>query len=109
MVGNHSLLKNRRVMSAEGTLVSVGGEKGNWIAPLKRPVATLFLSLFVDQQFKLIIAKLDNADLKELAEYVRTGQVRSVIDQRFTLDEVPDAIRYSEAGRARGKIIVNVE
>jgi len=106
MVGNHSLLKNRRVMSDKGTLVSVGGEKGNWIAPLKRPIGTLLLSPFVDQQFKLILARLTKADLSVLAEYVRSGQVRSVIDQRFTLDEVPDAIRYSEAGRARGKIVI---
>ena len=109
MVGNHSLLKNRRVLSDDGTLVSVGGAKGNWIAPLIRPIGTLLLSPFVDQQFKLILATFNKADLSTLAEYVRSGQVRSVIDQRFTLDEVPDAIRYSEAGRARGKIIVNVE
>ena len=106
MVGNHSLMKNRRVMSAEGTLVIVGGEKGNWIAPLKRPIAAMILSLFVDQQLKLLLAEFNKADLIQLAEYVRSGEVRSVIDQRFTLREVPDAIRYSEAGRARGKIVI---
>ena len=96
-------------MSAEGTLVIVGGEKGNWIAPLKRPIAAMILSPFVDQQLKLLLAEFNKADLNQLAEYVRSGEVRSVIDQRFTLREVPDAIRYSEAGRARGKIVIGVE
>jgi NADPH:quinone reductase-like Zn-dependent oxidoreductase len=109
MVGNHSLLKNRRVMTAQGTLVIVGGPKGNWIAPLKRPISAMILSPFVDQQFKLLLAEFNKADLNQLAEYVQSGEVRSVIDQRFTLGEVPDAIRYSEAGRARGKIIISSE
>jgi NADPH:quinone reductase-like Zn-dependent oxidoreductase len=109
MVGNHSLLKNRRVLSDDGILVIVGGPKGNWIAPLKRPIAAMILSPFVDQEFKLFLATFNKADLKELAGYVRSRTVRPVIDQRFTLGEVPDAIRYSEAGRARGKIIINVE
>ena len=109
MVGNHSLLKNRHVLTAEGTLVIVGGPKGNWIAPLMRPISAMILSPFVDQQFKLLLAKFNKADLNQLAEYVQSGEVRSVIDQRFTLGEVPDAIRYSEAGRARGKIVISSE
>jgi NADPH:quinone reductase-like Zn-dependent oxidoreductase len=31
-----------------------------------------------------------------------------VIDRRYTLDEIAEAIRYSESGRARGKIIIEV-
>lgn len=109
MVGNHSLLKNRRVLSDNGILVIVGGPKGNWIAPLKRPLGALILSPFVGQEFKLLLARFNKDDLNQLAEYLRSGAIRSVIDQRFALDEVPDAIRYSEAGRARGKIIIRSE
>ena len=35
--------------------------------------------------------------------------VTSMTDRRYTLAEVPDAVRYSETGRARGKIIVQVD
>jgi NADPH:quinone reductase-like Zn-dependent oxidoreductase len=38
-----------------------------------------------------------------------SGKVTPVIDRRFSLGEVPDAIRYSEAGRARGKIVISME
>lgn len=109
MVGNHSLMKNRRVLTDDGTLVIVGGPKGNWIAPLKKPLGAMMLSPFVNQEFKLLLAEFNKDDLDQLAEYVRSGAVRSIIDQRFSLEEVPDAIRYSEAGRARGKIIISSE
>lgn len=36
------------------------------------------------------------------------GKVRPVLDRRYKLAEVPEAIRYSETGRARGKIIITL-
>ena len=44
--------------------------------------------------------------LKELAE---AGRLKAIIDRRYPLAQVPDAIRYSEEGRARGKIIIDVD
>jgi NADPH:quinone reductase-like Zn-dependent oxidoreductase len=41
-----------------------------------------------------------------IAELVQSGAVRSVIDRRFALQDVPAAITYSEEGRARGKILI---
>ncbi len=37
------------------------------------------------------------------------GKVKSVIDRTYSLDEVRDAIEYSESGRARGKIILVID
>lgn len=39
----------------------------------------------------------------------QAGKVTPVIDRRHTPSEVPDAVRYSESGRARGKIVINVQ
>ena len=47
-------------------------------------------------------------DLTVLAGYAERGELEPFIDRRFTLTEVPDAIRYLERGRTRGKIVVNV-
>ena len=44
-----------------------------------------------------------------LAGLVATGEVRPVLDYSFPLDEAADAIRYSETGRARGKILIRVK
>ncbi len=109
MVGNHSLSANRRVMTPEGRLVNVGGSKGDWLAPLMRPIAALIVNPFVDQEMITILARLTQDDLAEIADLMASGKVTPVIDQRFGLDELRDAIAYSETGRARGKIIIDPE
>ena len=57
----------------------------------------------------MILAELRTTDLEVLAGLVATGEVRPVLDHSFPLDEAADAIRYSETGRARGKILIRVK
>jgi NADPH:quinone reductase-like Zn-dependent oxidoreductase len=109
MVGNHSLLENRRVLKPEGTFVIVGGGKGNWLGPMMTPIKALMLSPFVDQEIILILAEINKEDLATLGDLMQAGKVTPVIDRRYKLSEVPAAIRYSEEGHARGKIIINLE
>lgn len=109
MVGNHSLLENRAVLNPEGIMVLVGGPTGNWLGALSRPIQAMLLSPFVDQEFVMILARLDPQDLRTLAGLMAEEKVTPVLDKLFKLSEVPDAIRYSEKGRARGKIVVSVE
>ncbi len=108
-VGNHSLLANRRVLSPEGVLVIVGGAGGNWLGPLIRPIKALLLSPFVGQEFVLILAQLRQEDLAILGQLMQAGTVTPVIDRRYRLSEVAAAIRYSEEGHARGKIVIDLE
>ena len=108
-VGNHSLSDNRKVMTDDGKLVIIGGSKGDWIGPLMRPINALLLSPFVSQEFILILATMNGGDLAILGELMQTGKVTPVIDRSYRLSEVPDAIRYSEQGHARGKIIINLD
>jgi len=109
MVGNHSLLANRGVLTPDGKFVMIGGAKGNWLAPLMGPIKALVLSPFVGQEFGLMIAKMKQEDLTILGGLMQTGQVTPVIDSRYRLSEVADAIRHSEEGHARGKIIIDLE
>jgi NADPH:quinone reductase-like Zn-dependent oxidoreductase len=109
MVGNHGLLKNRSVLKPGGKLVMVGSPNEHWIGPFLRPLRGMFLSAFLGEDFTMILARFKKEDLETLAGLMRTGTVKPVIDRRFSLDELPDAIRYSESGRARGKIIIEVE
>jgi len=106
MVGNHSLSANRRVMTPEGIMVLVGGAKGDWIGPLLGPVKAMLLSPFVDQTFVMLLASMKQDDLQLLGDLMQTGKMTPVIDRSYRLSEVADAIRYSEEGRARGKIII---
>ena len=48
-------------------------------------------------------------DLPFLKELLETGKVVPVIDKRYSLSELPDALRYFGEGHARGKIVITVE
>ena len=52
---------------------------------------------------------VDYGNATILADLMQSGKVTPVIDRRYSLSEVPEAIRYSETGRARGKILINIE
>jgi len=108
-VGNHSLSSNRKVLNPEGTFVIIGGAKGNWLGPLMNPIKAMMYSPFVGQEFVMLLAKMRKEDLAVLADLMQAGEVTPVIDRRYPLSEVPAAIRYSEEGHARGKIIINLD
>jgi len=39
---------------------------------------------------------------------LEVGKVVPVIDRRYPLREVPEALRYLEAGHAKGKVVITV-
>ena len=54
------------------------------------------------------IAKLDKTDMLVLRELLESGKVTSVIDRRYELGEIGDALRYLGEGHARGKVVLTV-
>jgi len=52
------------------------------------------------------MAKLNQTDLLFLKELVEAGKIVPVIDRRYTLSEVPEAVRYLEYGHAAGKVVI---
>ena len=109
MVGNHSPSTNVDLLKADGMLVLVGGPKGNWIAPFKRPLQAMVAGWFVDQEITTLFASLSKENMQTLADMMGDGRLVTVIDRTYTLEEVPEAIRHSESGRARGKIIITMD
>lgn len=108
MVSNHSLSAIRSVLSEDGKLVIVGGASGDWLGPLMRPIGAMLQGPFVDQELFTLLARLKQSDLDLLADMMEGGRVTPVLDRTYPLSDIAEAIRYSEAGRARGKIIVSV-
>jgi NADPH:quinone reductase-like Zn-dependent oxidoreductase len=107
-IGNHSLSALRGALAQDGRLVMVGGAPGNWLGALTQPLKAMLLQPFVDQRLKRIFAELNADDLRQLATWMQDGSLRSVIDRRYRLEQVKDAIAYLETGRARGKILLTV-
>jgi NADPH:quinone reductase-like Zn-dependent oxidoreductase len=54
------------------------------------------------------LAKINKPDLVVLQELLEAGTITPVIDRRYQLSELPEALRYLGEGHARGKIVVNV-
>jgi NADPH:quinone reductase-like Zn-dependent oxidoreductase len=110
-VGIRSLSECRRVLTRTGIYVGVGGggpEVGSFAliaGMIKKPV----LSLFVKQKLLGLHAKANREDLAILGDMINAGKITPVIDRRFRLTEVPDAIRYLETGHARGKVVIILE
>jgi NADPH:quinone reductase-like Zn-dependent oxidoreductase len=108
-IGNHSRGALRRVLTDNGTHVQVGrAGMGNWVGPLLSPLGALLWSQFTSQRWESMLADIEAADLDYLAQQMAGGQLRSVIDRRYTLEQVPEAIRYLETGRVRGKLLVDI-
>jgi NADPH:quinone reductase-like Zn-dependent oxidoreductase len=109
MVGNHSLLALGDVMKPDGILVIVGGSsEGNFLGPMIRPINALLLSPFVSQTMGMMLAELNPEDLAVMSELMQSGKVTPVIDRRYNLSEVAEAVRYVEEGHARGKVIISL-
>ena len=109
LVANHSLLACRRVLKPEGIYIGAGVlAVRSLIGLLARLIAAPGLSRFVSQSFVTVMAKIRQEDLTVLRELMAAGTVTPVIDRRYELSEVPEAIRYLEAGHARGKVVITV-
>jgi NADPH:quinone reductase-like Zn-dependent oxidoreductase len=53
-------------------------------------------------------AKANHEDLVFIRGLLEAGNVVPVIDRRYPIWETAEAIRYLEAGHARGKVIIAV-
>jgi NADPH:quinone reductase-like Zn-dependent oxidoreductase len=109
-VGNHSFSECRRVLKPKGICILIGGgppDAGS-IGPLAQLMSAIVSSWFASQKFMMFMAKWRKEDLATMNELISTGKVIPVIDRRYRLKEVPEAIRYLEQGHARGKVVIDL-
>jgi len=109
-VGNRSLSECRRVLQPRGVYVGAGGSSDKWmLGPMTRMVKQLLLSLFGSQKLSGILANVNTADLALVGDMVKSGKVAPVIDRRYPLTKIREAISYIEEGHARGKVIITFD
>jgi NADPH:quinone reductase-like Zn-dependent oxidoreductase len=112
LVGNHSLSACRRALNPKGTYIGagvLGVPEDRWIGLLVRPVAALVLSRFVSRRLVTLLARRSKEDLTIMHDLMKAGKVTPVIDRRYRLSEVPQAIRHLAAKHARGKVVITLE
>ena len=110
LVGNHSLSACRRVLNPKGIYIGAGVlAVRSMIGILARLITAPLLSRFVSQSFLNFMARICKDDLTIMRKLMEAGKVTPVIDKRYRLSEVPEAIRYLAEGHARGKVVITLE
>jgi NADPH:quinone reductase-like Zn-dependent oxidoreductase len=61
-----------------------------------------------DKKMIPFVTNPTRGDLIFLKDLLKAGKLQPVIDRRYTLEQVPDAIRYLEEGHARGKVVITI-
>lgn len=105
VIAHRSVFAYARALNPNGTYFFVGGS-----------VATLFQILLLGPWIKratgknvrLLMVPQNSKDLLAITELCEAGTIVPVIDRRYPLSEVPEALRYVAEGRAKGKVVITV-
>jgi NADPH:quinone reductase-like Zn-dependent oxidoreductase len=103
---HRSILDSRRVLSRGGIYVLVGG---GMVQILEAMMLGPLLSAIGIVKTCFFIANIDQKDLVFLKDLLEAGKVVPVIDRRYPLSDVAEALRYLEKKHARGKVVITVE
>lgn len=109
VAGSRSWSECRRILDPQATLVIVGAPKGNAvIGPLSHIAKVRLAALRSSRKVVFFVAKFNKPDMEVLRELLEAGKVTPVIDRRYELSEIADALWYMGEGHAQGKIIITV-
>jgi NADPH:quinone reductase-like Zn-dependent oxidoreductase len=104
--GYHPILDYRRALSPKGIYVMSGGSGAQMFQAL---LLGPWISMIGSKKMGALSAKANPKDLAFVKQLLEAGKVKPVIDRRYPLSEVPDALRYLGEGHARGKVVITME
>jgi NADPH:quinone reductase-like Zn-dependent oxidoreductase len=108
IAGSKSWRQCKRVLTSNARLVVIGGEGNPLVGPLGHIGATWLAALPGDRSATFFIADLNRPDLEFLGELLESGLVKPVVEKRYELAEVAEALRYMGEGHARGKLVITI-
>jgi NADPH:quinone reductase-like Zn-dependent oxidoreductase len=110
IAGSRSWASMRRVLAPGGTVVLVGGPRERrMFGPLGHIARILLAAKLARKRARFFIAKPNRDDLSTLRDLIEAGRVRPVIERRYELAQIAEAMRHLGDGHARAKIVVTVE
>ena len=106
VVAHRSVFAYKRALRPNGSYFMIGGS-----------VATLFQILLLGpwirrtrgKKLGILVVPQNRKDLIAITELCQAGKIHPVIDKRYPLTEVPEALRYVAEGNAKGKVVITVE
>lgn len=107
--GYRPLSVYRRALRPNGRYVMIGASNAKLFqALLQIMLLGPIISRAGTKKMSLLMAKLTHKDLVCVQELLEAGKIKPVIGRRYPLRETAQAIRYVEAGHARGKVIITI-
>jgi NADPH:quinone reductase-like Zn-dependent oxidoreductase len=105
IVAHRSVFACKRALRSNGSYFLTGGS-----------VATILQILLLGpwirgstgKKIRILAVKPNLKDLIHITELYGAGKVVPVIDRRYPLSEVPEALRYLGEGRTKGKVVITV-
>ena len=107
-VGNRKLSAMKRILRPNGKCVIVGAPK-KMSAVFAWMLEVFARSWLLQENFKFMLANINQNDLTAFAELITARKVTPVIDRRYPLRETADAMAYAEEGHARAKVVILFE
>jgi NADPH:quinone reductase-like Zn-dependent oxidoreductase len=102
-VGKHSFRRCRGSLKPGGTYLPT--DLGfMWHVPLLIPLTRLI----GDKKVKFAVEKFTKEDVLFLKGLIEAGEYRAVIDRRYPLEEVVEAMRYVETGQKTGNVVLTL-
>ena len=104
--GYHPILDYKSALKPDGIYVMAGGSMSQMFQAL---LLGPLVSMIGNKKMRAVSAKPNQKDLIFIKELIEAGKVKPVIDRRYSLREVPQALQYLWEGHARGKVVITVE
>ena len=104
---HHPIRAVRRALKPNGVYLTMGGTTGTILAALG---GSLVMSRFGSKWSGLMLwwKPMHEPDVDRLKEMIAAGSLKPVIDRRYPLEQVVDALSWVEDGHARGKVVITV-
>ncbi|MFZ1880189.1 MAG: NAD(P)-dependent alcohol dehydrogenase [Gaiellaceae bacterium] len=108
VAGSKSWSRCKRVLNPQARLVIVGGPAGRLLGPLGHIATVRLAAMRSSQKAVFFVATWNKPDMNVLRQMVESGDVKPVVEKRYELGEVADAIRTIGEGHAQGKLVINI-
>lgn len=106
LIAYRSVFSYARALKPNGSYYAVGGSVTTFLQFL---LFGPWIKRTSGKKVRLLAVQRNRKDLESITELCVSGKVKPVIDKRFPLSAVPEALRYLGEGHAKGKIVITVE